>query len=58
METSGAFVFPQWVFEKYSRRVGEKPCLVEVEPVESLDIDTEYDMMVAQAIYNHLKEKE
>lgn len=58
METSGAFVFPKWVFEKYSRRVGEKPCLVEVEPVESLDIDTEYDMMVAQAIYNHLKEKE
>lgn len=58
METSGAFVFPKWVFEKYNRRVGVKPCLVEVEPIESSDIDTEYDMMVAQAIYKHMKENE
>lgn len=58
METSGAFVFPREVFLQYNRRVGVKPCLVEVEPVESIDIDTEYDMMVAQAIYSHLKEKE
>jgi CMP-N-acetylneuraminic acid synthetase len=58
METSGAFVFPREVFQQYNRRVGVKPCLVEVEPVESIDIDTEYDMMVAQAIYSHLKEKE
>jgi len=56
METSGAFVFPKWVFEKYNRRVGVKPCLVEVEPIESSDIDTEYDMMVAQAIYKHMQE--
>ena len=56
METSGAFVFPKWVFEKYNRRVGIKPCLVEVEPIESSDIDTEYDMMVAQAIYKYTKE--
>lgn len=56
METSGAFVFPKWVFEKYNRRVGIKPCLVEVEPIESSDIDTEYDMMVAQAIYKHMQE--
>lgn len=56
METSGAFVFPKWVFEKYNRRVGVKPCLVEVEPIESLDIDTEYDMMVAQAVYKYIKE--
>lgn len=55
-ETSGAFVFPKWVFEKFNRRVGIKPCLVEVEPIESLDIDTEYDMMVAQAIYKSLME--
>ena len=55
METSGAFVFPKWVFEKYNRRVGVKPCLVEVEPIESSDIDTEYDMMVAQAIYKEVR---
>lgn len=55
METSGAFVFPKNVFDKYNRRIGIKPCLVEVEPVESCDIDTEYDMLVAQSIYRSLK---
>lgn len=56
METSGAFVFPREVFEKYNRRIGVKPGLIEVEPVESCDIDTEYDMLVAQSIYRTLKE--
>lgn len=51
LETSGAFVFPKWVFEKYGRRVGIKPCLVEVDPEEGCDIDTEFDMEVAQALY-------
>lgn len=55
METSGAFVFPKWVFEKYDRRVGVNPCLVEVEPMESIDIDTEYDMTVAQSLYRYIK---
>lgn len=57
METSGAFAFPKWVFEKYGRRVGVNPFLVEVEPIESSDIDTEYDMMVAQALYKEMKSK-
>lgn len=56
METSGAFVFPKWVFEQYNRRIGISPCLVEVEPIESIDIDTEYDMLVAQALYKQMKE--
>lgn len=56
LETSGAFAFPKWVFEKYNRRVGINPCLVEVSPVEGCDIDTEFDMTVAQAIYSQLKE--
>ena len=57
METSGAFVFPKYVFEKYDRRIGINPCLVEVEPIESCDIDTEYDMLVAQSLYKSLKEE-
>lgn len=57
METSGAFVFSKDVFEKYNRRIGKKPCLVEVEPIESCDIDTEYDMMVAQALYKYMMEE-
>ena len=54
METSGAFVFSKEVFKTYNRRVGIKPCLVEVEPIESIDIDTEYDMFVAQSIYKNM----
>jgi CMP-N-acetylneuraminic acid synthetase len=57
METSGAFVFSRKVFETYNRRVGIKPCLVEVEPQESCDIDTEYDMAVAQALYEYVNKK-
>lgn len=56
METSGAFVFSKEVFKTYNRRIGVTPCLVEVEPIESCDIDTEYDMTVAQALYKYLKE--
>ncbi len=58
VETSGAFVFPREVFEKYNRRIGISPCLVEVEPMESCDIDTEYDMSVAQALYQYCNTKE
>lgn len=58
METSGAFVFTREVFEKYNRRIGISPCLVEVEPMESCDIDTEYDMSVAQALYQYNNTKE
>ena len=42
--------------KKYNRRIGIKPCLVEVEPEESIDIDTEYDMKLAQALYKYEKE--
>lgn len=56
METSGAFVFSKHVFETYNRRIGVTPYLVEVEPIESCDIDTEYDMTVAQALYKYIKE--
>ncbi len=53
METSGAFVFTRDVFQKYDRRIGISPCLVEVGPEESCDIDTEFDMKVAQALYQY-----
>ena len=56
METSGAFVFSKEVFVTYNRRVGVKPCLVEVEPIESIDIDTVYDMLVAQSLYKNMQE--
>ncbi len=59
LETSGAFVFTKEVFKKYNRRVGVNPCLVEIEDAdEGIDIDTEHDMAIAQAIYKMKKEAE
>lgn len=59
LETSGAFAFTREVFETYGRRVGVKPCLVEIkDPNEGIDIDTEHDMLVAQAIYRTILEGE
>ena len=54
-ETSGAHVFTKEVFQKYDRRVGIHPCLVEVGELESLDIDTEEEMAIAFAIYKYIK---
>ena len=55
-ETSGAFVFSKEVFKKYKRRVGVNPCLVEIsDPNEGIDIDTEYDMTIAQLVYSKMK---
>lgn len=53
METSGVYVFSHEVAERYGRRVGIRPCLIEVEGKECIDIDTKYDMEIAQAIYQY-----
>ena len=55
-ETSGAHVFTREVFQTYGRRVGIHPCLVETGEIESLDIDTEEEMRIAQAVYRYKKE--
>mgnify|MGYP001081905788 CR=1 FL=1 len=52
-ETSGAYVFTKEVFRKYGRRVGERPYLAEVSERESIDIDTEEEMAIAQAVYRY-----
>lgn len=57
VETPGAYVFTKSVFEKYQRRVGIHPCLVEVSQQEGCDIDTEFDMTVAQALYKYSREQ-
>lgn len=52
-ETSGAHVFTKEVFYTYDRRVGVHPYFVEVGEIESLDIDTEEEMLIAQAVYRY-----
>lgn len=60
-ETSGFYIYKNEVMTKWNRRIGEKPYIVEVGEIESVDIDEAEDFIIADAIYNHLftgKEKQ
>lgn len=53
-ETSGFYIYRNEVITKLNRRIGEKPCIVEVGEIESVDIDEAEDFAIADAIYNHI----
>lgn len=53
-ETSGFYIYKGNVISKYNRRIGEKPYIVEVGEIESIDIDELEDFEIADAIFNHL----
>jgi len=58
-ETSGFFIFKKELLLEKSRRIGDKPYIKELSFIESIDIDTEEDFEIAQAVANYynLKEK-
>lgn len=56
-ETSGFYIYRREVIKKMHRRIGEKPFIVEVGEIESIDIDEAEDFEIADAIYNHLIRK-
>ncbi|MCC8068154.1 MAG: acylneuraminate cytidylyltransferase family protein [Ruminococcus sp.] len=53
-ETSGFYIYKNEVMTKLNRRIGNKPYIVEVSEIESVDIDEAEDFMIADAIYNHI----
>lgn len=53
-ETSGFYIYKKEVMTQLNRRIGEKPYIVEVGEIESVDIDEAEDFMIADAIYNHM----
>lgn len=53
-ETSGFYIYKKDVMSKLHRRIGEKPYIVEVGEIESVDIDEAEDFMIADAIFNHI----
>ena len=53
-ETSGFYIYKSDVMTKLNRRIGDKPFIVEVGEIESVDIDEPEDFMIADAIYNHI----
>lgn len=54
-ETSGFYIYRENVINEMGRRIGNKPYIVEIGEVESIDIDELEDFMIADAIYNFLK---
>lgn len=53
-ETSGFYIYKKEVMTTLNRRIGEKPYIVEVGEIESVDIDEPEDFLIADAIFNHL----
>lgn len=53
-ETSGFYIYKHEVMANLHRRIGEKPFIVEVGEIESVDIDEPEDFMIADAIFNHI----
>ena len=52
-ETSGFYIYRSNVMTDLNRRIGDKPFIVEVGEIESVDIDEAEDFMIADAIYNY-----
>lgn len=55
---AGFYIYRNTVMTELNRRIGDKPYIVEVGEIESVDIDEAEDFMIADAIYNYeLQEK-
>lgn len=52
-EISGFYIYRNHVMTDLNRRIGDKPFIVEVGEIESVDIDEAEDFMIADAIYNY-----
>ena len=53
-ETSGFYIYKSNIITNLNRRIGQKPFLVEVGEIESIDIDEPEDFKIADAIYNRI----
>lgn len=53
-ETSGFYIYKSSVMTELNRRIGDKPFIVEVGEIESIDIDEKEDFEIADAIFNHI----
>lgn len=53
-ETSGFYIYKSEIITNLNRRIGNKPFIVEVGEIESVDIDEAEDFLIADAIFNHI----
>lgn len=49
-DNSTMYIFSRESFAATGSRIGEKPCMFEVSKVEAIDIDTEEDWKIAEAV--------
>lgn len=54
-ETSGFYIYRREVMLNSNRRIGDRPCIVEVSEIEGIDIDEEEDFLIADAVYNYMR---
>lgn len=55
-ETSGFYIYRENVIREKGRRIGDNPFVVEVGEIESVDIDEPEDFVIADAIFNYMKD--
>lgn len=56
-ETSGFYIYRKEVIVDLHRRIGNHPLIVEVGEIEAMDIDEPEDFLIADAIYNFIKNR-
>lgn len=54
-EVSAAYFFTKELFLQTKRRIGFKPFICELNSIESIDIDTESDFLIADSVYRLIK---
>lgn len=53
METSGFYIYKKEIITKMGQRIGVNPYLVEIDKIESIDIDELEDFIIADSIFNY-----
>lgn len=56
-ENSCLYLFSKSSFQAATARIGKRPQLFELSPLEAMDIDTEEDFLLAEARYRQTQEK-
>lgn len=49
-ETCGLYIFKSEVINKYNRRIGNNPYMCEVDDMEAIDIDNQFDFDIANCL--------
>ena len=57
IETTGLYIYTHDLIVQRNTRIGDRPYLIEVSSIESLDINNPIDFEIADAVYTHVLAK-